>query len=317
MNKRIAIAGCGVSGLSCAIRLQQAGYEVEIIADKRFDETTSAVAGAIWFPYEIHPQARANAWSLTTYEVLKDLAEEEGSGVTMTDLRTYFETEEDATWKGALPQGSYAIIPPATLPPGFPMGYEVKVPLCESPVYLAYLFDRFQSEGGTLRIQKISDFDQLLNAYDVVVNCTGLGSQQLLNDSEMYPIFGQLVKAPLQEGIGNTAAEMPVSDDPSETAYVIRRSNCLLLGGNAIKGRTRDQADQSLNEGIIDRCHRLIPELDKPVTYTNHAGLRPGRSSVRLEREGKLVHNYGHGGGGYTVSWGCADEVLQLIQSIT
>jgi D-amino-acid oxidase len=41
-------------------------------------------------------------------------------------------------------------------------------------------------------------------------------------------------------------------------------------------------------------------------------GLRPGRTAVRLERMGNIIHNYGHGGGGYTVAWGCASEVGRL-----
>lgn len=46
-------------------------------------------------------------------------------------------------------------------------------------------------------------------------------------------------------------------------------------------------------------------------------GLRPGRPTVRLEAErrdgGLLVHNYGHGGAGLTLSRGCASAVLALI----
>jgi D-amino-acid oxidase len=45
--------------------------------------------------------------------------------------------------------------------------------------------------------------------------------------------------------------------------------------------------------------------------------VRPARSSVRLESErfedGRVVHNYGHGGAGFTVSWGCAEEVARLV----
>lgn len=49
------------------------------------------------------------------------------------------------------------------------------------------------------------------------------------------------------------------------------------------------------------------------------AGLRPARQSgVRLEVEqlpgGRLlVHNYGHGGSGHTLHWGCAGHVAELI----
>ncbi len=48
-------------------------------------------------------------------------------------------------------------------------------------------------------------------------------------------------------------------------------------------------------------------------------GLRPGRTEVRLEIEelpgGRaLIHDYGHGGRGFTLSWGCAEEVLKLAE---
>ncbi|CAG5059094.1 unnamed protein product [Parnassius apollo] len=47
-------------------------------------------------------------------------------------------------------------------------------------------------------------------------------------------------------------------------------------------------------------------------------GLRPGRDAVRLdaeERDGKIyIHNYGHGGSGLTLFWGCGNNVLQLLE---
>jgi D-amino-acid oxidase len=45
----------------------------------------------------------------------------------------------------------------------------------------------------------------------------------------------------------------------------------------------------------------------------DQTGLRPVRPTVRVEREGRVVHNYGHGGAGYTLSWGCAQEVVRLL----
>lgn len=50
----------------------------------------------------------------------------------------------------------------------------------------------------------------------------------------------------------------------------------------------------------------------------HRVGLRPARDpGVRVEREvtargGVLVHNYGHGGAGVTVAWGCAEEAAAL-----
>ena len=47
-------------------------------------------------------------------------------------------------------------------------------------------------------------------------------------------------------------------------------------------------------------------------------GLRPFRAGgfvVRGERVGEklIIHNYGHGGSGITLSWGCAEEVVKLV----
>jgi D-amino-acid oxidase len=52
------------------------------------------------------------------------------------------------------------------------------------------------------------------------------------------------------------------------------------------------------------------------------AGIRPfRRSGPRIERQelaGKIiVHNYGHGGAGYTLSWGSAIEAADLLRGLT
>ena len=316
MSNQIAVVGGGVSGLTTAVRLQQAGYSVEIITEETFETTTSAVAAAIWFPYEIQPIQLANEWSLSTFHELKQLSKLDNTGVSMVSLKLYIEKEEDAVWKEALPAGSLSTINPEELPDGIPLGYRATVPLCEPQTYLPYLRDLFYELGGTLSIQQVSDLNLLTVDFDAVINCTGLGSQTLLNDHELYPIFGQIMKVDLQEGIESTAAEMPVSDDPEEIAYVIRRSDCLVLGGTVIKGRNSMEVDNGLIIGILNRCKQLVPELGPGNIHEVVAGVRPGRTSVRLSREGRIIHNYGHGGGGFTVSWGCASQVLSLVKEI-
>jgi D-amino-acid oxidase len=41
--------------------------------------------------------------------------------------------------------------------------------------------------------------------------------------------------------------------------------------------------------------------------------LRPYRPEVRLERDGRVIHNYGHGGSGFTLCRGCAEDVVALV----
>jgi glycine/D-amino acid oxidase-like deaminating enzyme len=63
-----------------------------------------------------------------------------------------------------------------------------------------------------------------------------------------------------------------------------------------------------------------VPDLSDARVLRFTAGLRPYRAGgVRLELERlgdrTLVHDYGHGGAGITLAWGCADEVLALVLS--
>jgi D-amino-acid oxidase len=97
----------------------------------------------------------------------------------------------------------------------------------------------------------------------------------------------------------------------------VPRSQDIVLGGTAQEGDERLAPDQATAAAILERCARLEPRLRGAEVLEHKVGLRPGRPSVRLEAErragGLLVHNYGHGGAGVTLSWGCADEVARLI----
>jgi D-amino-acid oxidase len=56
-----------------------------------------------------------------------------------------------------------------------------------------------------------------------------------------------------------------------------------------------------------------VPALAGARVLKHRVGLRPARPSVRVERDGDVVHCYGHGGAGVTLSWGTADEVSELV----
>src|SRR5207302_8245204 len=89
MSKSVAIIGAGVSGLTCAVLFAERGYRTAIFAEEIGQRTTSAAAGALWFPYDVEPADKVIPWALETYKVLVDLSRDPRSGVSMIELRQY------------------------------------------------------------------------------------------------------------------------------------------------------------------------------------------------------------------------------------
>lgn len=316
-KKHIKIIGCGVSGLTVGVLLLEKGFEVEIITDKFPSETTSSKAAAIWFPYEVKPKEKANEWSKVSYSKFKDLCKDETSGVSMIWLTVLIKKEEDAWWKDAIPQSEIRKANIEELPKNYPLGYKMNVALIETQIYLEYLFKKFKSLNGVISKRKIKDLSEFQSENNITVNCTGLGSKELANDEKLYPIHGQIVKVHKQDKINCIAADFAYGENENKLAYVVPRSDCLVLGGTAMKGHDDLKPNDELTKGIIERCIEIEPNLSELKIKSVHVGLRPGRPEIRIEKEGKsLIHNYGHGGGGFTVSWGCANTVLKIINQI-
>ncbi len=311
MNRAIVI-GAGVSGLTTAIVLQEAGWHVEIRAAALPGQTNSAVAAAIWFPYAVEPLEKANAWSTETYHALQALAGEPGTGVSMTDFLILTRPGLDHSWKEGLPKGAVRAAAPAELPEGYQMGYIAQVPLAESPVYLPYLQRRLEAGGGQIKLQQVSTAGALLDECSLVVNCSGLGSRELFRDEGVYPIRGQILSVEKPKSARSAVDSM----DKGHLAYLIVRSNDMIMGGTDYDGDYNTSPVAADTAEILSRCRRIQADGPPPRINRALAGLRPGRSAIRCEAEAgaPIIHNYGHGGAGVTVSWGCAREVLRLAQ---
>src|SRR6266849_9685656 len=92
MKQRVAIVGAGVSGLTCGVVFAERDFRTAIFAEETGRSTTSAAAGALWFPYDAEPADKVIPWALKTYKVLVDLASGSGSGVSMIELRQFSRT---------------------------------------------------------------------------------------------------------------------------------------------------------------------------------------------------------------------------------
>ncbi len=323
MKPTVAIIGAGVSGLTCAVMFAERGYRTRIFAEQIGQRTTSAAAGAIWFPYDAEPADAVLDWALETYRLLFDSSADPLSGVSMIELRTFSRAGEIPIPNWAIALGAKRLPPSvitnklSVIPSAveesrlFASGFTMTVPLMDTPIYLDYLAERLTSAGGSItggvRFDKLDDVNR---DYDLVVNCAGIGARTLVPDLDLEPHRGQIVLVP--------KFDLPcaiVCDDPPLMYAFPRSVDCVLGGTNDLSDDLAPRAEQTVS--ILAECSRVL-KIDPPKVLSERVGLRPFRKSgVRLEREQLrdsriVIHNYGHGGSGFALSWGCAKAVLKL-----
>ena len=298
-----------MSGLSCAVRLLEAGHDVEVVSDRFSPDTVSDVAAAIWYPVLTAPADRADTWSVATYAELERLAKENPeSGVRMRDGREYLrQVVEPPAWRDAL--AAFSILDQDEIPEGYVFGWQFRAPVIEMPLYMPWLRSRVETLGGTLRQSFVEDLSEVPG--EVVVNCVGLGARELCQDDEVRPARGQVIFLDQDPGIGH------FDQQPETLTYTIPRSDVTVLGGTAQVDDWGMDIRPEENDLILDKVEALWPELDRSKIIGGAVGLRPSRNEVRRAGEGiggrKVIHNYGHGGAGVTLSWGCAEEVAELV----
>lgn len=313
MSNHILVIGAGVSGLSTAVLLAEAGHRVRIWSAEHPQLATSGVAAAVWYPYKAFPEERVLPWSARALEVFNELAAEGYNGVVIRDgIELWRAPVADPWWAAAVPGLRRAR--PEELPTGYADAFVFRAPVIEMPVYLAYLLARFEGAGGRLEHRKLDTIAPAFEAADVVVDCAGLGARELLGDDQLQPIRGQIIR------VSNPGLDRFVLDEdhPAGVTYIVPRSADCILGGTAEHGEWDTRPSRAVAEAILERCIELEPRLQFATIIEHRVGLRPGRPAIRLEREELpggtlLVHNYGHGGAGVTLSWGCAEEAAELV----
>jgi len=306
---RCTVVGAGVSGLSCAVRLLEAGHEVEVISDRFSPDTVSDVAAAIWYPFLTAPADRADGWGVVTYAELERLAEQESeSGVRMRDGKEYLrEAVDPPGWSEDI--AAFRILDDSEIPEGYVFGWQFRAPVIEMPLYMPWLRSRVEILGGSFVQSFVEDLNEVSG--EVVVNCVGLGARELCDDEEVRPARGQVIFIDQDPGIGH------FDQQPESLTYTIPRGDVTVLGGTAQVDDWGMDIRPEDNDLILSKVEALWPQLDRSKIVGGTVGLRPSRSEVRLEveyiGERKVVHNYGHGGAGVTLSWGCAEEVVNLV----
>lgn len=299
--QQVFVIGAGVSGLTSGLRLQEAGFHTTILTRELPRETTSAAAGAVWWGWL---EGRQREWAEVSLKEFQRLATVVDSGISEIELRDIDSHPAAEPW--------FKDLIPACV--RIPHGFLITVPLIETPRYLGYLKACYERLGGKIEQREIGQISELYGENRLIVNCTGVGARQVANDPDVFPVRGQTVRV-RAESIGQA-----YMNDESFT-YIFPRKDCVILGGVAQPNNWSREVDPADTNDILSRCEPVEPSLRGAEILGYTVGLRPGRYVVRLEHERVsescgVIHNYGHGGVGYTLSWGCAADVLALVRQI-
>ncbi|MER5772639.1 FAD-dependent oxidoreductase [Streptomyces sp. NPDC001985] len=315
MSGDVIVVGGGVSGLVTAVVLAERGRRVRVRTREEPAGTTSSVAGGLWWPYRIEPREQVARWSVATLRVYEEFARRPDE----TGVRLVAGVMAEQPLAGLGPWAAGAGVRaarPGELPGGHTEGVRARVPLVDMPAHLGWLRRRLEAAGGSVEVRPVRSLAEAAASAGAVVNCAGLGARRLASDAGLRPVRGQLV---LVENPGVTEWFVLADGASERTTYLLPQPGRLILGGTAEEGAWGLEPVPATAEAIVARCARLWPEVASARVLGHRVGLRPARpAGVRIEREnlpdgGVVIHNYGHGGAGVTVAWGCARAAADLV----
>lgn len=306
---QITVVGAGVIGLTTALALQERGFGVRVVAAASGGAITSAAAGAIWFPFRASPPELVNRWARVTRSWQAGLAETtREAGVDVVWQEVYAESDERPWWADAVDD----LEPPRGDRSAARYIWRFRAPRVEPAMFCSWLMSKLARPVEYRHLASLAEVSG-----DLVVNCTGLGAKLLTDDNQLRGVWGQttIVSA---EGLD---LGISISDerDTEDFFYSIPRRGEMVLGGCAIaqEGLVAAVPTAEWRAKILDRAARH--GLNVSGVLRDSSGLRPYRDSVRLEvdrRSPRIIHNYGHGGAGYTLCQGCALDVVGLVEGL-
>ena len=277
-DRRAAVIGCGVVGLTTARQLQRRGFDVTIYAMAVPPNTTSNMSLAGFTPTSglVETGQRTRVWDAQFRRAVE---------IAYKQLQLLIGPKYGISWTNGYamldaPPANAAAQPvsepsrpsrPSLLPPEFRTGRVVLGPgdhpfptpyvsyrpgiRIEPSIYLDQLVEDVRLFGGHIVIRKFDTPQDLMSLEEsVIVNCTGLGSYTLFNDRELTPLKGQLtVLVPQPEVDYNTFGGL--RRDPSSEGFIIHmqpRSDGIILGGTSERGVWSLKPNEEARRRVVD-----------------------------------------------------------------
>jgi len=319
----VAVVGAGIIGISTALEIQALipGAQVTIFSEDVSPDTTADGAAGIFGLYLMGatPTEDQVRWAQITHDWMERLWKTPNGGklgLALVSSTRLNHSPVPPTWKdvvfGLRTMSQEELSAYGRLEGRHESGLEMVTFTAEPVRFLPWMMNRFLKAGGSIVRKRVESLQELANQYEVVVNCSGIGARKLVGDKLVSPLRGQVMR------VAAPWLRKVVLDDRDDGNYVIPNLDSVVVGGTHQDGdwdRTPRAEDKDF---ILAGGTAIEPSLRGATHIKDWVGLRPGRPSVRLERERaeglEVVHNYGHGGSGITVFQGCAEDAAQLVQ---
>ncbi|MCA9837485.1 MAG: FAD-binding oxidoreductase [Trueperaceae bacterium] len=308
----ISIIGAGIIGLSTAIKLLEAGFDVTILSKSTTPNTTSDIAAAYWAASDLLADEQKRTLGFAARARLLELAQTPESGIRQLPLLVLSQADHKPDLWETLPD--VRELPSGQFAPPWNHGFSFTTFQFDVPTYMPFLYQHLEKLGGKFVSREVKKFEEL--DADVMINCTGLGAKALVADDDLYPIRGQIMRLSRPDDFPE---QIITAEDASQVSYIVPRIKDVILGGTYQHHRDDEAVDQKTADAIWERCLTLEPALSQAKLLEHRVGIRPGRPLPRLERDphqANLIHNYGHGSLGHTLAWGCAERVLEIVKSL-
>lgn len=335
-DKKIAIVGAGIIGCSTAYHLSKLfsndNCEITIISETFSPYTTSDRSSGCVIPFDVTNPPSSDSiegtgdilrWAKETIchvEELHRSPEVAEIGVTHVYGCEAKDAEYEKPWWSSLVHG-YRRITSEEEKRVFNVSakYDCVIAfglyILDCRLYLPWLLRNCKKRNVIVKQQKICNLSDLAATYDIVINCTGVAAAKLVPDKDVFPIRGEAlsINAPWLK-------TFVVIVDKSELLFIFPRTTDVVMGGTAQIDDWNDESDDELSESRLKACRKVFPGLEKARVMSTWAGLRPGRSKIRLTHEtvpGRsnsiIIHCYGHGSKGIALHWGSALEIGRLV----
>lgn len=344
-SRDITVLGGGISGITTALGLELLGYETELRTAERADRPREKPpafaslwgAGAI-FPYKIAIDRLEEVFD-DSLALFRMLADSSAYGIRTQNHYWLFEGDSSLAHLESVERES--VDDPPSLPGADVTGYASTLYFAEMQTYLERLYETYEMAGGTVLRHRVTRDELTALPGDLLVNCTGYYSTELFPDDRPFrAVRGHLVRVPaaIPRRDGRLTSYI-YEQATGDLLYCFPRTDALYLGGTSQEGNpppegpwNGEECDgptvsldgTTVPERLVDGNAALLDQFGVDIDDTPKQGLvgyRPVRDpdgeGVRVELADEdgvpVVHNYGHGGAGITLSWGCTVRVARLV----